>query len=59
MKKENLKAAITQNFANNEFGVAMKKNTELFKQYEEVAGKRSLSSIISFLEKEISRAGDC
>lgn len=52
MKKESLKAAITQNFANNEFAVAMEKNTELFKQYEEVAGKRSLASIISYWKKK-------
>lgn len=52
MKKEALKAAITQNFANNEFAVAMEKNAELFQKYENVAGKRSLASIVSYWRKK-------
>lgn len=52
MKKEDLKAAITQNFANNEFAVAMEKNANLFQEYENVAGKRSLASIVSYWRKK-------
>ena len=48
MKKEDLKAAIKANFESNEFATAMELNKDLFKQYEEVAGKRSLNSIITY-----------
>lgn len=55
MKKEDLKAAIKDNFENNEFATAMVMNADLFAQYEAVAGKRSLASIISYWKK---KAGD-
>lgn len=48
MKKEDLKAAIKANFESNEFATAMELNKDLFKQYEEVAGKRSLNAIITY-----------
>ena len=35
MKKEELKAAITKNFAENEFDKAMELNKDLFQEYDE------------------------
>lgn len=52
MKKEALKAAITHNFASSEFATAMKLNKDLFQEYEKVAGKRSLASIVSYWRKQ-------
>lgn len=52
MKKDNLKAAIKANFENNEFATAMEQNKDLFAQYEKVAGKRSLTSLISYYRKK-------
>ena len=56
MKKEDLKAAIKANFENNEFATAMELNKDLFQEYENVAGKRSLSSIVSFYKKKSESA---
>ena len=52
MKKENLKAAIKANFENNEFATAMELNKDLFQEYENVAGKRSLTALVSFYRKK-------
>ncbi|MBQ7471836.1 MAG: hypothetical protein IJS97_05350 [Prevotella sp.] len=52
MKKEDLKAAIKANFENNEFATAMELNKELFKEYENVAGKRSLTSLVGHYRKK-------
>ena len=52
MKKEDLKAAIKANFENNEFATAMELNKDLFAQYEEVAGKRSLTAIVAAYRKK-------
>lgn len=52
MKKEDLKAAIKANFENNEFATAMELNKDLFQEYENVAGKRSLMSLISYYRKK-------
>ena len=54
MKKEDLKAAITKNFVENDFETAMELNKDLFQEYENVAGKRSLSSLIAFYRKKSS-----
>ena len=48
MKKEDLKAAIKANFENNEFATAMELNKDLFQEYENVAGKRSLAAIVTY-----------
>ena len=52
MKKEDLKAAIKANFENNEFATAMELNKDLFQEYENVAGKRSLTALVSFYRKK-------
>ena len=52
MKKEDLKAAIKANFENNEFATAMELNKDLFAQYEEAAGKRSLTAIVAAYRKK-------
>ena len=52
MKKEDLKAAITKNFEDNMFAVAMEMNEGLFQEYEKVAGKRSLTSLINYWRKK-------
>lgn len=52
MEKEALKAAIKANFENNEFSTAMELNKDLFQQYEVVAGKRSLSALVSAYRKK-------
>ena len=52
MKKEELKAAIKANFENNEFATAMELNKDLFQEYENVAGKRSLSSLVGHYRKK-------
>ena len=52
MEKEALKAAIKANFENNEFTTAMELNKDLFQQYEVVAGKRSLSALVSAYRKK-------
>lgn len=52
MKKEDLKAAIKANFENNEFATAMELNKDLFQEYENVAGKRSLAALVSFYRKK-------
>lgn len=55
MKKEDLKAAIKSNFENNEFATAMELNKDLFQEYENVAGKRSLTALVGHYRKK-SRA---
>ncbi|MBQ7472025.1 MAG: hypothetical protein IJS97_06325 [Prevotella sp.] len=52
MKKEDLKAVIKANFENNEFATAMELNAEMFQEYENVAGKRSLTSLIGHYRKK-------
>ena len=52
MKKEDLKAAIKANFENNEFATAMELNKDLFQEYENVAGKRSLTALIGHYRKK-------
>ena len=52
MKKEEMKAAITANFENHEFNEAMELNKDLFQEYEKVAGKRSLASLITYWKKK-------
>lgn len=52
MKKEELKAAIKANFESNEFDVAMGLNDSLMQEYAEVAGKRSLASLVSYYRKK-------
>ena len=52
MKKEDLKAAIKANFENNEFATAMELNKELFQEYENAAGKRSLASLVGHYRKK-------
>ena len=52
MKKEDLKAAIKANFENNEFATAMELNKDLFHEYENVAGKRSLTALVGHYRKK-------
>lgn len=52
MKKEDLKAAIKANFENNEFATAMELNKDLFQEYENVAGKRSLTALVGHYRKK-------
>ena len=52
MKKEDLKAAIKANFENNEFATAMELNKDLFHEYENVAGKRSLTALVGHYHKK-------
>lgn len=52
MKKEDLKAAIKANFENNEFSTAMELNHDLFQEYENVAGKRSLTALVGHYRKK-------
>lgn len=52
MKKEDLKAAIKANFENNEFAKAMELNKDLFQEYENVAGKRSLKALVGHYRKK-------
>lgn len=56
MKKEDLKAAIKANFENNEFATAMELNKDLFVQYEDAAGKRSLVAIVTYYRKKAEEA---
>ena len=57
MKKEELKAAITKNFAENEFDKAMELNKDLFQEYENVAGKRSLTALVTYWKKRSEDEG--
>lgn len=52
MKKEDLKAAIKANFENNEFATAMELSKDLFQEYENVAGKRSLTALVGHYRKK-------
>jgi len=52
MKKEDLKAAIKANFENNEFATAMELNKDLFQEYENAAGKRSLAALVGHYRKK-------
>lgn len=52
MKKEDLKASIKANFENNEFATAMELNKDLFQEYENVAGKRSLTALVGHYRKK-------
>lgn len=56
MKKEDLKAAIKANFENNEFATAMELNKYLFQEYEDVAGKRSLTALVGYYRKKSGAA---
>ena len=56
MKKENLKAAIKANFENNEFATAMELNKDLFQEYENIAGKRSLTALVCHYRKKAGAA---
>lgn len=52
MKKEDLKAAIKANFENNEFATAMELNKDLFQEYENAVGKRSLAALVGHYRKK-------
>lgn len=56
MKKEDLKAAIKVNFENNEFETAMELNKDLFQEYENVAGKRSITALVGHYRKKAGAA---
>lgn len=56
MKKEDLKAAIKANFENNEFATAMELNKDLFQEYENEAGKRSLAALVGHYRKKAGAA---
>ena len=56
MKKEDLKAAIKANFENNEFATAMELNKDLFQEYENIAGKRSLTALVGHYRKKSGAA---
>lgn len=57
MKKEALKAAIKQNFENNDFESAMELNKAMLEEYEELFGKRGANSIVAYYRRKLDAAG--